>query len=156
MTDPMTMHWNGSAWTEEVLTLVKGQPGNPPGGFDAIAAVSPHDVWAVGVNAGEPLAEHWNGRAWTVVPTPSPVPRAVRRRRALRHRRGVSPGYLGGRRDQRRRDLDHPLGRHRLDPGAQPQSRRHSAQLNGVAVASRPAPGPSAATTTPSLTCRSR
>jgi hypothetical protein len=74
MTDPMTMHWNGSAWTEEVLTLVKGQPGNPPGGFDAIAAVSPHDVWVVGVTAGEPLAEHWNGRAWTVAPTPSPGP----------------------------------------------------------------------------------
>ncbi|MGD0705844.1 MAG: hypothetical protein ABSA02_38930 [Trebonia sp.] len=74
MTDPMTMHWNGSAWTEEVLTLVKGQPGNPPGSFDAVAAVSPHDVWVVGVNAGEPLAEHWNGRVWTVVPTPSPGP----------------------------------------------------------------------------------
>ena len=74
MTDPMTMHSNGGAWTEEVLTLVKGQPGNPPGSFDAVAAVSPHDVWAVGVTAGEPLAEHWNGRAWTVVPTPSPGP----------------------------------------------------------------------------------
>ena len=74
MTDPMAMRWNGSAWTEEVLTLVKGQPGNPPGEFEAVAAVSSHDVWAVGVNAGEPLAEHWDGRAWTVVPTPAPGP----------------------------------------------------------------------------------
>ncbi len=74
MTDPMAMHWNGSAWTEEVLTLVKGQPGNPPGSFDAVAAVSSHDVWAVGVNAGDPLAEHWDGRAWMVVPTPAAGP----------------------------------------------------------------------------------
>jgi hypothetical protein len=74
MTDPMAMRWDGSAWTEKVLTLVQGQPGNPPGSLDAVAAVSPHDVWAVGVNAGEPLAEHWDGRAWTVVRTPSPSP----------------------------------------------------------------------------------
>jgi hypothetical protein len=74
MTDPMAMHWDGSAWTEEVLTLTKGQPGNPPGAFEAVAAVSARDAWAVGVNAGEPLAEHWDGRAWTVVPTPSPGP----------------------------------------------------------------------------------
>ena len=74
LTDPMTMHWDGSTWTEKVLTLTLGQPGNPPGVFEAVAAVSARDVWAVGVNAGEPLAEHWNGRAWAVVPTPSPGP----------------------------------------------------------------------------------
>ena len=74
ITDPMTVHPNGGGWTEDVLTLVKGKPGDPPGGFDAVAAVSPHDVWAVGVTAGESLAEHWNGRAWTVVRTPSPGP----------------------------------------------------------------------------------
>ena len=71
-TDPMTVRWNGSAWTQKVLTLVKGRPGDPPGSFNAVAAVSPHDIWAVGVNAGDPLAEHWNGRAWTVVRTPAP------------------------------------------------------------------------------------
>ena len=71
MTDPMTMHWNGGKWTEQVLTLTPGQPGNPPGEFDAVAAVSARDAWAVGVNAGEPLAEHWNGRTWTAVPSPA-------------------------------------------------------------------------------------
>jgi hypothetical protein len=72
--DPMTVHWNGSAWTEKVLPLGKGQPGDPPGGFDAVAAVSPDDVWAVGVNAGDSLVEHWNGRAWAVVTAPSAGP----------------------------------------------------------------------------------
>jgi hypothetical protein len=71
-TDPETMHWNGGTWTEQALPLTPGQPGNPPGGFQAVAAVSPGDVWAVGVNTGQPLAEHWGGRAWTVVPTPAP------------------------------------------------------------------------------------
>jgi hypothetical protein len=55
LTDPVAMHSNGSAWTERVLTLNPGHPGNPPGAFQAVAAVSAHDVWAVGVNAGEPL-----------------------------------------------------------------------------------------------------
>jgi len=67
-TDPMTMHWNGGAWAEQVLTLTPGQPGNPPGSFDAVAAVSPRDVWVVGVTAGEPLAEHWDGKTWTWPP----------------------------------------------------------------------------------------
>jgi hypothetical protein len=74
MTDPMTVRRSGGAWTENVLTLVRGRPGDPPGSFDAVAAVSKNDVWVVGVTAGEALAEHWNGRAWTVVPTPSPGP----------------------------------------------------------------------------------
>mgnify|MGYP001442426593 CR=1 FL=1 len=74
MTDPLTMRWNGGEWAEQVLTLVPGRPGNPPGGFGAVAAVSAGDVWAVGGTAGRPLAEHWNGNEWTVVPTPSPGP----------------------------------------------------------------------------------
>jgi hypothetical protein len=74
MTDPLTMHWNGSAWSEDVLTIAKGKPGNPPGDFNAVAAVSASDIWAIGWTAGQPLAEHWDGRAWTVVPTPSAGP----------------------------------------------------------------------------------
>jgi len=76
-TDPRAMHWNGSGWTEQDLSLIPGQPGNPPGTFQAVAAVSAGDVWAVGGTAGKPLAEHWNGQAWTVVPTPSLSPRVT-------------------------------------------------------------------------------
>lgn len=76
-TDPRAMHWNGSGWTEQVLSLTPGQPGNPPGTFQAVAAVSAGDVWAVGGTSGKPLAEHWDGRTWTVVPTPSPSPRVT-------------------------------------------------------------------------------
>ena len=71
-TDPRVVHWDGSTWTERVLSLSPGRPGNPPGGFQAVAAVSAGDVWAVGVNTGGLLAEHWDGRAWTVVRTPTP------------------------------------------------------------------------------------
>jgi hypothetical protein len=75
--DPRTMHWDGSRWTGQALPLSPGQPGNPPGGLQAVAALSAGDVWAVGVNTGQPLAEHWDGRAWTVAPTPgSPGPSA--------------------------------------------------------------------------------
>jgi hypothetical protein len=38
MTDPLTMRWDGSAWTEKALDLSPGNPGNPPGGFQAVAA----------------------------------------------------------------------------------------------------------------------
>ena len=50
----------------------RGPPGSPGGVFEAVAAVSARDVWAVGVAAGESLAEHWNGAAWSRVPTPQP------------------------------------------------------------------------------------
>jgi hypothetical protein len=70
-TDPRVVHWNGSTWTERVLSLSLGQPGNLPGGFQAVAAVSADDIWAVGVNTGGLLAEHWDGRTWSLVPSPA-------------------------------------------------------------------------------------
>ena len=76
-TDPRAMHWNGRTWTEQALPLSPGQPGNPPGTFQAVAEVSAGDVWAVGGTTGNPLAEHWDGTAWTVIPTPSPSPRVT-------------------------------------------------------------------------------
>jgi hypothetical protein len=44
------------------------------GNFNAISAVSPNDVWAVGSNTNVPmdtLAAHWDGTGWTVVPSPN-------------------------------------------------------------------------------------
>jgi hypothetical protein len=136
MTDPMAMHPNGSTWTEEVLTLVKGQPGNPPGSFDAIAAVSPHDVWAVGVTAGEPLAEHWNGRAWAVVPTPSPGPQGSGAGAQLYGIAAVSARDIwavGGTNDDRTWIVHWDGTAWTRVPSPSPGQ---SAQLNGVAAAS--------------------
>lgn len=54
-------HWNGSAW-KIVLKGVKG------GGLDAVAALSPTNVWAVGTvprhHLDRGLIEHWNGSSW--------------------------------------------------------------------------------------------
>ncbi len=71
-----TLHWNGSSWS------VVSMPANPSGleyQFDAIQAISPTNVWAVGqvLNADTlasegTLIEHWNGTSWSVVPSPSP------------------------------------------------------------------------------------
>jgi hypothetical protein len=58
-------HWDGQQWH---------LAGVPVGGLiRAIAALSPGDVWAVGVYAastyapGATLVEHWDGTAWTVL-----------------------------------------------------------------------------------------
>lgn len=41
------------------------------GEFDAVAAVSANDVWAVGDGLGTLIA-HWNGSQWSLVKSPSP------------------------------------------------------------------------------------
>lgn len=62
-------HWDGTAWT------VVNVPDSSPYAnvFNAVAATSSSDVWAVGYQQLEdfrtgPLTEHWDGTAWTVVP----------------------------------------------------------------------------------------
>jgi hypothetical protein len=68
-------HWNGTSWT------IVASP-NPVAGtnlFNAVTAIGPDDVWAVGesIVPGDPsrtLAEHWDGAAWTAVPTPNQGP----------------------------------------------------------------------------------
>ena len=67
-------HWNGHKW--------RVVPSPSPGGADnillAVAAVSAHDVWAVGsfvvsgFGPSQTLIEHWNGTSWSVVASPSP------------------------------------------------------------------------------------
>lgn len=47
------------------------------GSAEAITAIAPNDMWAVGSyipassNTAQPLAEHFNGTSWSVVPTPA-------------------------------------------------------------------------------------
>jgi hypothetical protein len=82
-------HWDGVRW--RVL------PAPQPGGIvHAIAARTPHDVWAVGSRKRGPgfetLIEHWNGTRWMVVPSPSPpVPRGRRRSAILQAVTATSP-----------------------------------------------------------------
>ncbi|HUS16131.1 MAG TPA: S-layer homology domain-containing protein, partial [Chloroflexia bacterium] len=65
-------HWDGTSWTQ-----VPGPGGtiDHQGRLNAVAAVGPNDVWAVGMyypgTAGQTLIEHWNGTAWSVVPSPN-------------------------------------------------------------------------------------
>lgn len=50
-------HWNGTAWSNTSVT----------GTTQAVWAVSPSDVWAVGTSGS---ANHYDGTKWTSVPTP--------------------------------------------------------------------------------------
>ncbi|HEV2374747.1 MAG TPA: hypothetical protein VGS19_21615 [Streptosporangiaceae bacterium] len=68
----LTEHFDGRSWR----AVPSPNPGPQDDSLDAVAAVSPNDVWAVG-NASPALgvvltlAEHWDGRHWRVVPTPN-------------------------------------------------------------------------------------
>jgi hypothetical protein len=67
---PVTMHWDGTSWTEI-----------PPPFLDheallGVAGTASNDVWAVG-NYGTPglsqtLTLHWDGSVWSVVPSANP------------------------------------------------------------------------------------
>jgi hypothetical protein len=70
---PLTLHWDGTRWSNVSLPDV-GQ-----GGLNGVAAVGPDDVWAVGQtipsSGGEydvrPLLLHWDGTAWSRVVAPT-------------------------------------------------------------------------------------
>jgi hypothetical protein len=52
-------------------------PGTLYNELDAVTAIAPNDVWAVGYQTSSPgvpasLTMHWDGSAWSVVPSPSP------------------------------------------------------------------------------------
>jgi hypothetical protein len=71
-------HWNGSRWT----VVSSPTPGLLGYELTGVAAVSGHDVWAVGVGdvasqlggTAKTLALHWNGTTWNSVATPHPNP----------------------------------------------------------------------------------
>jgi hypothetical protein len=66
-------HWNGTEWR----AVASPNPASATNWLRAVAAVSSHDVWAVGQQApqGEgpqqTLIERWNGKAWRVVKSPN-------------------------------------------------------------------------------------
>jgi hypothetical protein len=61
---PLILHWDGAMWSVT--------PGVPGAGniLEAITALSPTDIWAVGESAGggNNFELHWNGSKWTVTP----------------------------------------------------------------------------------------
>ncbi len=79
---PLAMHYDGHRWS-----LVPSPSPPPAGGhgrvfagFEAISALGPDDVWAVGFTQmleldgpADPLIEHWDGTRWAVSRTPRPA-----------------------------------------------------------------------------------
>lgn len=74
-------HWNGTAWAI-VPSPDPVRPGSSSGDMlTAVAAFSPHDVWAVGwvdsPRAINTLVEHWDGTSWTAQVLAAPGSDAV-------------------------------------------------------------------------------
>jgi hypothetical protein len=68
-------HWDGICWQVVPSASLTGQ-------IAGIAAISPHDVWAVGTAAtasrgGGALIAHWDGVRWKTVPSPSTESRGL-------------------------------------------------------------------------------
>ena len=65
-------HWAGSSWN----VVPSPSPGTTGNGLSGVRAVSPTDIWAVGVfsnsSVDQTLILHWNGTTWQQVPSPSP------------------------------------------------------------------------------------
>ncbi|HEX4256752.1 MAG TPA: hypothetical protein VH089_16790, partial [Streptosporangiaceae bacterium] len=66
-------YWNGTRWS----IMPTPQPGSERDLLMGASAVSPSDVWTVGIQQGADgrfgtLAEHWDGSRWSTVPTPDP------------------------------------------------------------------------------------
>ena len=71
----LTKQWNGTKW----VTVSSPNPNKGKGDneLDGVAAISAHDVWAVGdaedsFFSQNTLTEHWNGTQWSIVPSPNP------------------------------------------------------------------------------------
>jgi hypothetical protein len=83
--DNYSLHWNGSAWTEIPMPLPTSSDPLFDFQINAIDAISPTNVWAVGdsgdnvaryysTGTGTPsgtLIEHCNGTSWSIVSSPA-------------------------------------------------------------------------------------
>jgi hypothetical protein len=68
---PLIERWNGARWS-----VVAGGSSYPPGPYnrlETVAALSPSNVWALGVTGRHPFPvfEHFNGATWTIVAQPA-------------------------------------------------------------------------------------
>jgi hypothetical protein len=57
-------HWDGQQWSIVASPNV-GQTSNT---LQAITAISPNDIWAVGTQDNAPLTIHWDGNTWQAIP----------------------------------------------------------------------------------------
>ncbi|MDQ3930172.1 MAG: hypothetical protein M3328_13630 [Chloroflexota bacterium] len=68
---PMTMHWTGTSWQ-----FVDNPAQTAGSTLTDLAAVGPHDLWAVGKRtegaSAQAISLRWNGRSWEQVPVPGP------------------------------------------------------------------------------------
>jgi hypothetical protein len=69
--EPLIEHYNGSGWT--AVAGAASYPGGANNRLLTVAALSPSDVWALGVTGRhpDPVFEHWNGSSWSIVPQPA-------------------------------------------------------------------------------------
>ena len=61
-TSTLALHWDGSQWSVVSTPAVSGTSG-----LQAVTAIAPDDVWAVGVrrdSSFQTLTIHWNGTEW--------------------------------------------------------------------------------------------
>jgi hypothetical protein len=73
---PLAAHWDGRAWRAVRVPLPLGRQA----WFQGVFAVSPSDVWAVGVSSDRSqttdddltFIEHFDGSIWSIVPSPNP------------------------------------------------------------------------------------
>jgi len=80
--EPLAIHWNGTNWVSAVTPHVGGGENE----LNAVLALAPNDVWAVGFSTPDAppqqsatltLIEHFDGTSWTVVPSPNVGPHSV-------------------------------------------------------------------------------
>lgn len=57
----LCIHWDGTNWTRFSCL------GSTHSGLNGVKAISPNDVWAVGLDGEKALAVHWDGKTWTRV-----------------------------------------------------------------------------------------
>jgi hypothetical protein len=90
--DNYSVHWNGTAWTDVAMPLPASSDPDLDYQINAIDAISPTNVWAVGEvgdnvasfyasgGGGTPqsaLIEHYNGTSWRIVANPSGSPASL-------------------------------------------------------------------------------
>ena len=62
---PLIEHYNGTSWSIQTNPATAGT-------LNAVTAISPTDVWAVGGTGSADLIENFNGTSWSIVQAPSP------------------------------------------------------------------------------------